>query len=752
MSTTASVPGSEPFVVLLRRVRTLIAAAKRERQDDPFARSILDNIDEALTRLESFRPVGSGHDPAGVAGNTLVESVGSRLQVSGPRPESVLYGGGQYATKDLSELGYRAGPGVLGIVVIDRDGTIIDANDSFLEIVGYTREDVQARRIRWEELTPLEYRTQLRASFEQVRNTGQCSAVESEYIRKDGSRVPVLMDLSVLDTAMGRSIGHVFDLSYRRRMEQELIESEERFHALAEASRDGVVIYADGVVLDANPAFAEMFGYSLDEVVGRRLETFLAPEFHDIFEQYEQELPGEHREPREIQGVRKDGTRMDLEVVGRSRAWRGRTVKIGAFRDVTARKRAEEAQRFLAEASALLVSTLDGEATLERLVHFVVPYLADYCYIEMLEPDGWVHRVAAAHVVPQAESLLQRSKKFLLQPTQPDLTGTVATTGRSLLLSEVTHEYLASVARDHADLVRLRALQPHSIMVVPVVARERVLGVFTLAVCHRDRRYTERELGLAEELARRVGNAVDNARLYQEARQAIQTRDEFLSIASHELRVPLAALQIQLQALERNVREEMATYPPAARTVEALERAVRQTWRLIRLLDQLLDVGRIAAGKLTIEPEELDLSALVQDVVNSFSYELRRAGCAATVNTQGSVVGWWDRLRIEQVVTNLISNAVKYAPGRPIEITVARTGNNVRLTVKDHGPGIPPDKVGKIFERFEQGTARNGRTGLGLGLYITRQIVQAHGGSIRVESKPGEGTTFIVDLPVEKRN
>lgn len=234
----------------------------------------------------------------------------------------------------------------------------------------------------------------------------------------------------------------------------------------------------------------------------------------------------------------------------------------------------------------------------------------------------------------------------------------------------------------------------------------------------------------------------------EDLKQAIHSRDEFLLVASHELRTPLSVLQLQLQSLQRSI-DGLGPRDTADRVVAKLGTAVRQTGRLHRLVESLLDVARITAGRLTLEPEEIDLARLARDVVERFGDDASRAGCSLQVDADVPVVGCWDRLRVEQVLTNLVSNAIKYAPGQPIEITVAMDTKKATLTVSDHGIGIESESLARIFGRFERAVPSQHYGGLGMGLYITREIVEAHGGLVRAISEPGRGATFTVELPCE---
>jgi signal transduction histidine kinase/CHASE1-domain containing sensor protein len=261
-------------------------------------------------------------------------------------------------------------------------------------------------------------------------------------------------------------------------------------------------------------------------------------------------------------------------------------------------------------------------------------------------------------------------------------------------------------------------------------------------------RFTEQHERRIEALAAHAAVALDNARLYQEAREAVRVRDEFLSVASHELKTPLTPLTLKLEVLERRMRAEAGEDPERRRNVETLEVAMRQVRRLGRLVTDLLDVTRITAGRMRLERAPMELGELVEEVVARFEPQAQRAGSALSLGGDGAVAGEWDRERLDQVLGILVENALKYGAGKPVEVRVGRGEHGVaRLEVVDHGIGVQPEDVSRIFERFVRAVSERNYGGLGLGLYIARQIVEAHGGRLEVESDPGRRTVFRVDLP-----
>jgi signal transduction histidine kinase len=242
---------------------------------------------------------------------------------------------------------------------------------------------------------------------------------------------------------------------------------------------------------------------------------------------------------------------------------------------------------------------------------------------------------------------------------------------------------------------------------------------------------------------------VEVERRQQEAQEAIRVREEFLSIASHELRTPLTPLKLEVQSLSRAAARGILSDQGTGLLQRDLRLIGKQLRRLETLIYNLLDVSRITSGKLQLDLEEVDLVALLREAVQRLSEECRAAGTAITLEVEQPVVGRWDPARLDQVLSNLLSNALKYGAGRPIEVEVGEREGTAWLSVRDHGVGIAKEDQARIFDRFERAVSVRHYGGLGLGLYIAQSIVASHGGHIRVESQQGAGATFIVELPVE---
>ena len=261
-------------------------------------------------------------------------------------------------------------------------------------------------------------------------------------------------------------------------------------------------------------------------------------------------------------------------------------------------------------------------------------------------------------------------------------------------------------------------------------------------LAYASRLRTEAETGLRRALEERE-------RLLEERRQAVAARDQFLAVAAHELRTPLTTLMLLVDHLTASSSADL-TGDAKTETVARQQLAMlkRQVDRLRALVAEMLDVSRITRGNLNLEPRSVDLREVVREVLDRFALEIERHQVMVSVDSPAPVHGTWDATRVDQVVTNLVSNALKYGAGHPIEVSVHAGTSRAKIAVRDHGVGIPLEEQAAVFGPFARAVATRHHAGLGLGLWISQQIVHASGGSITLESRPGEGSTFTVELPL----
>jgi PAS domain S-box-containing protein len=544
---------------------------------------------------------------------------------------------------------------------------------------------------------------------------------------------------------------------YKHRTDRLLAEEQarraaaEEFRFLVDSVKDYAIFRLDpeGRVSTWNVGAERIKGYHAEEIIGKHFSIFYPPE--DVKAgKPETNLRAAAEEGRiENEGwrVRKDGSQFWASAV--TTALRDREGRLRGFakvtRDLTDRKRREEAQGFLDRATVVLASSLDVSETLRRVARLAVPDLADCCLVDLVDERGHLVQAAAAHVDPQKEEIARRLGRDV--PPEPVLehgAQYVFRTGKSELQPKADDPKWAAQLLGIEHPALLRELGILSYICVPIRFRGKAQGVINLLRAEPPRRFSSGDLAVAEELARRAGLAIDNAWLFREAQEAIQARDEFLQIASHELKTPLTPLQLQLETLARALDK---TGSQNQRLCSKVEMATRQTERLSRLVERLLDVTRISRGRLELDLEEFDLCEMVREVVERFQGEAQNASSEITVHANARMVGRWDRLRLDQVLSNLLSNALKYGAGKPVEVEVSEHDRMVRLSITDHGIGIEPDALGRIFDRFERAASLRHYGGLGLGLFIARQIAEAHGGTVVAQSQPGRGSCFTVILP-----
>jgi PAS domain S-box-containing protein len=544
----------------------------------------------------------------------------------------------------------------------------------------------------------------------------------------------------------------------RAMVQEQLLNSEQRLATTLKSIADAVIATdVHGRITFMNPVAEALTGWLFEEARGRALEEVFVVVSEDDRAPIDSPVERVIREGLVVglasntALIARSGEIHSLEDSGAPiRGEDGELLGVVLiFRDVTQLRRADRRRRFLAQATATLAASNEYEQTLTNVVHLAVPRLADWCIVHVVDDDkvGPVP-LAMSHVDPAKAAWVQAIEaRYPDEPSATNGLGRVLRTGEPELYPHVSAEFLVSRAKDTEHLRILHELDPRSIMIVPLVAQGRVFGAITFVVSQSTHRYDEADLAMAEDLASRASFAIDNARLLRELAEAVHLRDDFLSIASHELRTPLTPLQLHVQGMQRLLRRATDGMAPAD-LLTRLDSVARQIVRIEKLVDNLLDIARITGKRMLLHPEPVELEALVREVVGRHKDELVRAGCEAKVDVECPIVGEYDRLRLDQVLSNLLGNAIKFGPGRPIEIgLVSAPSGAARLVVRDHGIGISEEDQRRIFERFERAVTSRHYGGFGLGLWIVRQIVEAMGGTVSVASVPGEGATFTVDVP-----
>jgi signal transduction histidine kinase len=391
----------------------------------------------------------------------------------------------------------------------------------------------------------------------------------------------------------------------------------------------------------------------------------------------------------------------------------------------------------------VLSASFDYQTTLAALVRLAVPALADYCALDIVEADDTFARIGEAHVDPAKSALIKQVATFprsALTAYHPLIR--VVTTGEPVLEADITPAFIRASFAEPAQRRTVEALEPRSLICVPLVNSGKPLGALTLVTSGSGRRFEIADLSLAADLARRAAIVVEHARLFHDAQQATRARDDVLAVVAHDLRNPLNTMTMALSLMLDATPVE---HTQERRQVEIVRRAAD---RMNRMIQDLLDVRRMESGRLGIETQPESPASLVNDTVEMLLPLAKGSTITLDANVADDLLPVVaDAARIQQVLSNLVGNAVKFTPrdGR-VTVCAEQIDGGVKFGVIDTGPGIPPDQVPHIFGQFWQAMPSD-RRGIGLGLAIAKGIVEAHGGMIWVESEVGVGSTFYFTLP-----
>jgi PAS domain S-box-containing protein len=546
------------------------------------------------------------------------------------------------------------------------------------------------------------------------------------------------------------------DMTERHEAEHRSEESRALLHAILNNTTDAIFVKdLEGRYLAINLAGAAVLHRTPEEVVGHTNFDFVAPEIAEVLRQGELEV------------LRTGATvqREDLVQVGNvprfylsSRGlWRDAEGVIagivGIATDITERRRKEKANSLLADAGRVLAESLDFRITLNAVARLVTPALADWCTVVLQNDAGQLETLAVAHADPEKAAWASEvGERYPIDASSTTGVPNVVRTGVSEVYSDITDEMLVGAAIDAEHLDMLRHLGMRSVMIVPIQAHGRTLGAITLICAESGRQFTDADLPIAEELARRSALAIENAELFQAAAAANRAKSEFLASMSHELRTPLNAILGYTSLLADEI-----TGPVIPAQQEQLLRIRASATHLLGLIDEVLSFSRLEAGREQLSMHDVDVrnvldeaAALVRPMAAAKQLPLEIDPPDATsepLHLQSDI------LKLRQILVNLLTNAVKFTDHGSVRLSARAEGDDVMFAVTDTGIGIPPSHLEHVFDAFwqvEQAASRR-VGGTGLGLSVTRRLARLLGGDVSVSSSPGRGSTFTVRLPRASR-
>ncbi|HEX6909399.1 MAG TPA: ATP-binding protein, partial [Longimicrobium sp.] len=532
------------------------------------------------------------------------------------------------------------------------------------------------------------------------------------------------------------------DVTERKRAEEALAASERKYRALVQGLHDGVFLCdAQNRVLEATDRMHEMLGQPPGALPGTRVADMVAAEDLAATPLRREELGrgGMLLSTRMLR--RRDGGVFPAEVA---------SVLLGdgqvecVVRDITERRRAEGERELLVAAGEVFASSLEPHEMLRRIAALAVPAHADWCIIDVLSEDGTLEAAECAAAAPRKHELLRTLLERYPHSDSPERhpVGRVLQSGEPVLVPVTDPAALRPVAADAEHQRLMDQLDPRSFLVVPLVARGRILGALTLAASESGRVFGPRDVEMAADLARRTALEVEKGRLVQRLRHAVQVRDQVLAYVAHDLRSPLGGIGLLAEMLIR----APGTEEERRRSLDDILEAARQ---IDRLIQDLLDASRLEAGRLRLHPAPEAVGPVVREAVRGLGPAAAQAGVELRQDVPEHVPSVLaDRDRLLQVLSNLLGNAVKFTPpGGTITLGARPSGGEMVFSVADTGRGIEPADLPRLFDRFWQ-AERTREGGAGLGLAIVRGLVEAHGGRIWVHSQPGRGSTFSFTLPL----
>lgn len=658
-------------------------------------------------------------------------------------------------------------------------GAIVQANDALLELIGFTRAELESGKIRWNEITPIAYRERDLQAVLEVKQKGVCAPYEKVFLHKDGHPVPILIGSGGLDEHAGMGAFFAIDLTERKRAEEALCESESRFRNLVESAPEGIFVQSGGRFLFLNPAILRVLGATrAEDLLGKEFLDRIAPEFREVVLnriQAQREI-GQSAPPMEQEYLRLDSSRVAVETTAVAIRFQGQPAHLVFVRDITARRRAEAERKIAVDFLRIINTSAGMHQLIEASVRFFREQSGceavgirlrsgdDYPYYETHGFSDEFLRLENSLCVRDPDGMIQRD--HMGNPVMACMCGNVIcgrfdpskpffTPGGSFWANDTTRLLATSADADRQTSTRNRCNGEgyESVALVAIKSHEQCLGLLQF----NDRRrgmFSLETVTFWERLAGYLGVALAKARAEESLREAKdaaeaanRAKSEFLANMSHELRTPMTAIMGFSDLLL------MGAHASPDEQREFLESIQQNGEALLHLIDDILDLTCIEAERLPLEESDCPLRPLVDDVLSSVYLQSRKKHLDLSVEYGHPVPACirTDRSRLRQVLLNLLGNAVKFTEQGSVRLAVhfrreSPSHGCLQFSVTDTGIGISDDKVEEIFKPFTQADYSSTRRfgGAGLGLNIAQRLATALGGRIEVVSTPGQGSTFTL--------
>jgi PAS domain S-box-containing protein len=552
-----------------------------------------------------------------------------------------------------------------------------------------------------------------------------------------------------LATVLARQASFEKRLREQSGIEAALRASEAKFSGILGIAADAIIsVDHEHHIVHFNRGAEEIFGYKADDAIGRHLNVLIPARYrpgHDGHMESFARSPVTARrmgERREIYGLRSDGKEFPAEASISKLVLPDGILFTVVLRDITDRKRAEEDERFLAATSSELARSLDFGAAVQTVADLPISRLADACIVDIVMPGDTLRRVTSTRQRPELTPALRSLAERPVTWDSPSPIIDAIRRKRRELVAVIDEDWL-DASEEPASIPHWRALGAHSLLTLPLVAGDEAFGALTLIAVDPSREFTADALNLADKFVATAARTLDNARLYGLAQRATRARDEVLGIVSHDLRNPISAIAMCARVLQENPPSDQAERGQLLGTIR------ESTEWVNRLIQDLLDVANIERGRLSLELRPQDPAQIALQARHMFEVEATQHGITLDVEVPTNLpMVTADGARVVQVLGNLLRNAIKFTPndGR-IVIGVERGDSGVVFSVRDTGAGIAASNQHRVFDRDWQSSDGSRARGTGLGLSIAKGIVDAHGGTIWLESSPGQGSAFSFSVP-----